>query len=213
MAKKRKGLKANENEPIEELASIEDVQPIETLLIKEVFKEEEKPVEVKEVQSVFKEEKPIEVKEEVQSVFKEEKPIEVKEVFPPPLSKTFYNVTIKEGDKEKSFYTREPLQLVGVELTLTNSFEKITLHENILNKRKLTLACSSSIKPVIRVSLVNGVHIQTSEKEAWMEVQLEIAKKLFNERVLKAYREVTTQLTNEISNQTTKQIKPKIDEI
>lgn len=138
--------------------------------------------------------------EEKPSVFVQETNLEKKEDKPVFSTKKenfleYYKIVFLDNKKKREIYTNKLPSFTATELEIFKAFEKITLKEKILNKKLLQLDCKLELEAKkITISLSNGVLIKHCSKEQWMDVNHSTAEKIFNERVLKAYRDLTAKL-------------------
>lgn len=145
------------------------------------------------IEVVEKEEGSIFEKEaEEPSVFEqsvEEKVIEEKKVEKP---QQYYKITFVQEKKQKQYFTKNIPELRGTILTLKNAFEKITFEENVLGKKLVTASCKLELDAIVRLDLNKGVLVIMSPIENWMSADKTNIEKIYNERVLNAYRELAS---------------------
>lgn len=107
----------------------------------------------------------------------------------------YYKIVFIDNKKKREIFTKKRPVINSDKLRVEDPFEKITLKENILNKKVLTLNCKLELDiKELSISLNEGVVISINVKETWMEVDNNTASKIFNERVLKVYRDLTAEL-------------------
>lgn len=120
-----------------------------------------------------------------------------KETLPiiPPVPLTIvYELTYMEGGIETIVYTRdEPSFLEKHLLSIVNGFGRSDLREVVLGKKEIKTSCNKTLpQSQILIDMRGGLLFKVVPEQEWMNRGYDETKKLFDETVLKAYREAAT---------------------
>jgi len=119
----------------------------------------------------------------------------------------YYKIICIDNKKRRELYTKISPSFNNHILEIQAPFEKLSLKENILNKATILLDCKVELDvEKLNISIESGVFVSICEEQKWMQILSTDAIKVFNKRVLEAYREQTASLPKK---ETPKEIKSK----
>lgn len=106
-----------------------------------------------------------------------------------------YEITYMNKGAEQIVYTRDlPVINEKFILNLTNAFGRSNLREVVLGKREIKISCNSPLTSTdLTIDMRTGLLIKVVSEADWMSREYADTKKLFDEAVLKAYREMAAQ--------------------
>lgn len=125
-------------------------------------------------------------------IVKETPPIKLE---PPKVETIVYEISFMDGKEERVIYSRD---LPTVEqkhlLNVVNAFGRSNLRELVLGRREIKISCIGNLdSPNSIIDMRGGVFLKVVAEQDWMEMEYEETKRLFDEAVLKAYREMSAQ--------------------
>lgn len=135
----------------------------------------------------------------------------VKVVVPPIIPETIvYEISYMEAQKEQVVYSRNlPVIKDNYLLVLDNAFGRSNLREVVLGRREIKISCMLPLKtPNLTIDMRGGTFIKVVAEQDWMEREYEETKKMFDEAVLKAYREMAAKGLTDLGIQPVKGVVP-----
>lgn len=127
---------------------------------------------------------------------------------PKPVKKTVYELTyINDTLLEVTLYSyKAPTYANSTSLLLTDFFGKEELYENVLGLSEVKSSCKVEYdQEEVLVNLTKGVVIKSIDEEAWMSLDYVSTKKLFDDAVLRAYRQASAVKTGQVPVKTQQQ--------
>ena len=106
-----------------------------------------------------------------------------------------FEVVYYAGDQEVKVYTNKtPTFLPNGAVEIEEAFGKHDLFENVLNVRQVKSSCRVNFEEtMLTINATEGLYIKAVQQDRWMYLDYEETKKIFDESVLKAYRELAAQ--------------------
>lgn len=122
-------------------------------------------------------------------------PVVAKEIVPVVPETIVYELTFMKDSIEQIVYTRDlPIINEKFLLNITNAFGRSNLREVVLGKREIKISCNSPlIATDLTIDMRAGLLIKVVSEADWMNREYADTKKIFDEAVLKAYREMAAQ--------------------
>lgn len=120
----------------------------------------------------------------------------VEKVIPPIVPETVvYEITFMKNEVEQIVYTRDlPIINEKFLLNISNAFGRSNLKEVVLGKREIKISCNSPLTSTdLTIDMRTGLLIKVVVEADWMNREYADTKKIFDEAVLKAYREMAAQ--------------------
>jgi hypothetical protein len=120
------------------------------------------------------------------------------EILPPVIQAPetiVYELTYMYDTEERIIYTKDlPLFLEKHLLSVTNAFGCSNLREVVLGRKEIKTSCNNPLSnPELVIDMRSGLLIKVVPDQDWMNRGYDETKKLFDETVLKAYRDLAAQ--------------------
>lgn len=133
----------------------------------------------------------------------------VSKVIPAPPETVVYELTYLLNNVEKIVYTRDipKFNSTKFELNITNGFGRSDLREVVLGQKEIKTSCYITLtESEFTIDMRNGLLIKVISDQDWMSRGYEETKKLFDETVLKAYRETSQTLPLPVKQEKGRQV-------
>lgn len=103
-----------------------------------------------------------------------------------------YEITYMEGTVEQIVYARGlPTITEKYILRLYGAFGRSNLREVVLGRKEIKISCNVPlVNPDLQIDMRSGLLIKVVSEADWMTREYDDTKKLFDDAVLKAYREM-----------------------
>lgn len=120
-----------------------------------------------------------------------------------PIVELVYEITFIEthgqNKVDRTVYTKDvPMFKTKNVLYVSNLFGRENLKEIVLKKKEIKASCKKPLDQTeFELDLRNGVLLKVIPEQPWMNSDYESTKKMFDEMVLKAYRELSSNISPE----------------
>ncbi len=112
-----------------------------------------------------------------------------------PPTTIVYELTFQSGDVEVLIYTKTlPVFSDLYQLDIVDAFGRTPLREIVLGRKEIKTSCFTPLKQTqMSIDLRGGLLMKVIPEQDWMNRSYDETKKLFDEAVLKAYRDLAAQ--------------------
>lgn len=134
-----------------------------------------------------------------------------------PVVELVYEITFIEvhgqNKIDRTVYTKDvPVFKTKNILFVSNLFGRENLKEIVLKKKEIKTSCKKPLEQTeFELDLRNGVLLKVIPEQPWMNSDYESTKKIFDEMVLKAYRDLSSSNVSSEGQQTSKVKKGEVD--
>lgn len=130
-----------------------------------------------------------------ESTFDAEMSVESAPLENTPPTTIVYELTFQNGETEMLIYTKTlPVFSDMYQLDIVDAFGRTPLREIVLGRKEIKTSCFTPLKQTqMSIDLRGGLLMKVIPEQDWMNRSYDETKKLFDEAVLKAYRDLAAQ--------------------